>query len=506
MAPPQTQATCEYPMQYIIHLLEANEKSKHGGLLCLTMTENDSNIHTVKNSKNLKNSKGIKMENVISRQRGFELVNVDVTNHCNARCFFCFNDWKNFKPCNMSIEMFQKVLTLLPLMQSKDFLVSCWFEPTINPDFYEMLGLVPAEYKEKVYFTTNLVTAISDSDMEKMCAANVNHINISIETYDPENYVSITGVKKTHFFENLEKLAKYKEKYNMDIHAITMLTERNKEELPSLIKKTYDLLHPSLHEIRTPYYFEEETGTKEKLIDDMLTKKEIDAVRKEVDSFGYCHLHWDTVFTKEHFANMENNRQLHYKTQLEINYRLRVSADGTAKIGHQKRGKLIDLNTVDDLLPFMKKELAFLQIQDAEEWQIKGEKVHIKKGKSDARNVLDTIELYDDQFLALKGWDTEFSDPEKERIIYVEAGNKSKLYRIRNRQRHDVADAFGVPEYVNSGYFAFIDLQGIENKYFKIYTGIKTDKDVTLLHCIFEANKESASLADRIKMKIENRN
>ena len=429
---------------------------------------------------------------IVHGHKQFDLINADVTNHCNARCFFCFNDWDEFKPFNMDIPTFRNLLRLLPMMESKDFLISCWFEPTINPLFYDMLDLLPAEYRSKMYFTTNLVTKIDDPDIERMCRANVDHINISLETYDPEEYTFITGVKNTHFFENLEKIAAYGRQYGTDFHVITMLTKRNAPQFRELVERVHRELSPSVHEIRTPFFFVEQTASKPELVQELLTKDEIRAVREDVETLGYTHLYWDTRFTKENFQKLEKNPEPHRTASNRVHYQLRVNADGTARISNQKYGKLFDINA-PDLLDQMEKELIVLQAREAADYLVDDPQLSLETRRVESALSFDNVILYDRRFLFVRGWTLNEADQarekESERIAVLECDGRKIISKMRTERRKDIADFFRDPDMIDVGFTALFDLEGMQGKPFRIYSGYLYEKDhqAEILHQLYDS-------------------
>ena len=425
------------------------------------------------------------------RERLLEIINGDVTNHCNARCFFCFNDWDSFKPLNMSMETFENYLKLQPLMGGTDFMLSCWFEPTINPRFYDMLDLLPEEYKAKTYFTTNLVTKISEENIERMCRANVDHINISLETWDEDEYKSITGVENTHFFENVEKMAIYSKKYGTDLHVITMLTARNAGHFKELVQRVHDTLSPSLHEIRTPYFFIEDTENKEALMKDMLPRKEIDRIVEETNELGYGDLLlWDVRFSRESFESLEKNPQAHVDASNEIYYRLRVNADGKARIGNQKTGTLIDINEPGDLVARVKQELTVLQEKDVSMHQMSMVGLKKKTLQTEKPYWIDSLTIYDGRFLYIRGWDQAFdlaSKKKYERVALLECGREKRLVKLRKEYRKDVAEALQSKESDYCGYNGLIDLEGVADKRYTVKTGIIRGEELILIREIYRS-------------------
>lgn len=149
----------------------------------------------------------------------YVMVSHDITNHCNARCRFCFNDWEHLNPCNMSVEIFKLSRNIIPLTIKDGFLLSCLFEPTLNPEFPDILRMLPQQYKQHVFFTTNMARKLSDEELKLFLEANIDYFNISLETYNQDRYTMLSGIKNVFFMiiwivypllqENWVKLRKF---------------------------------------------------------------------------------------------------------------------------------------------------------------------------------------------------------------------------------------------------------------------------------------------------------
>lgn len=100
--------------------------------------------------------------NTLTKQYSF--ISADITSNCNLRCPYCVNDWGSIKGNTfMTKETFEKAIALLPLIKDDGcFRFSCIFEPTIHPEFTELLRMIPEKDRKKVFFTTNLAKRLSD--------------------------------------------------------------------------------------------------------------------------------------------------------------------------------------------------------------------------------------------------------------------------------------------------------------------------------------------------------
>ena len=141
--------------------------------------------------------------------RKFTAIASDITNHCNARCIFCFNKFDE-EGCDMSEKNFKKILQVLPFVNEKKsaFLFSCRFEPSLHPNFLSFLDIIPMQFRKKVFFTTNLVKYFDDKIFHMLANSNIDYINVSLETFNPELYEKLTSVKSTHFYGNLDRMIK----------------------------------------------------------------------------------------------------------------------------------------------------------------------------------------------------------------------------------------------------------------------------------------------------------
>jgi MoaA/NifB/PqqE/SkfB family radical SAM enzyme len=186
----------------------------------------------------------------------------------------------------MRKDIFIKSLQSIPF--SEKFLFSCLYEPTIHPQFFELLDILPVRYKNKIFFTTNLVKYLSDDELEKLACSKVDHINVSLETFDRDKYKILTSTDKSFFYENLERMTNIFSQYPLSpkIHFITMILRDNFEELIDIAKLAHDRFNPYLHEFRVPYFFYH--PGKEDIIRSLyLPKGELKAVISQLKSLGF---------------------------------------------------------------------------------------------------------------------------------------------------------------------------------------------------------------------------
>ena len=212
----------------------------------------------------------------------------DITSNCNLRCPFCVNDWGQVRGnINMSKEKFSELLVEAsrPEVEREGFFISCAFEPTLHPDLGELLEMIPVELKHKAFFSTNLSLHLSDDWIRQISTANINHVNVSLESLQPELYETLRrGAKYEVFADNLHRLSEaFKSQTGGPrLRFITMLLRQNVGELRELVTSCRDWFNAEAHEVRTPFQFSLGLMTQEFQDESILSHDEAQRVKREL--------------------------------------------------------------------------------------------------------------------------------------------------------------------------------------------------------------------------------
>jgi MoaA/NifB/PqqE/SkfB family radical SAM enzyme len=187
----------------------------------------------------------------------YEFVAADITSNCNLRCTFCINDFSRVRGNTFMKEAtFEKLLTLIPRVNGCNFFISCLFEPALHPLFVSFLERIPPEYRNKVFFTTNLSTKLSRQDLQRLSRVNIHHINISIDSLQRETFEKLRQKANfEHFIDNLRCLV---EVFSGAAHpprlrCTTMALKPNLDEIPRLVETCAQKYLAYTHEIRHVY-------------------------------------------------------------------------------------------------------------------------------------------------------------------------------------------------------------------------------------------------------------
>ena len=450
---------------------------------------------------------------VREEKKNYEFVSIDTASPCNARCIFCFNDWANIKGALMPPEVFEKTLPLLDMTGYDGFYVSCLFEPTLNPDFCRILGMIPESGRNKAFFTTNLVKKLSDEELTAFSKANLDHINISLETYDQTLYDRLTGTKGSHFYENLKRLGALAKENGMKLRLITMILKSNIDELPGLIKKAKEELSPVRHELRTPYYFKASKEQMDIAEEELLPRKELDEKgRALIEAAGGAdNIIIDLSNDLESFRKKRSEDFDTHITSAEerpgsANFRVRIESDGTGHFGHRAETKeLFDLHNIKEPKQYFSEALIRLQELEAANYFL-GELSEKKKslfsfGRKKEKDSpsfltlpveisenrypssLDEAVLYDGRFLHISGWEASSSKnnaaPE-ERLFLIKDKERFLAFRPFTVKRPDVASALSDESLETSGFYCVIDTKGLSRiEELSLYCAVKTQEKLT---------------------------
>lgn len=457
--------------------------------------------------------------NIESKTRKYDIISMDVACPCNARCVFCFNNWEKARAGKITPEQFLRIRELMPMAEDQSFYLSCLFEPTLNPDFGKILKMIPKEYKEKVFFTSNFVRHLSDEELKDIASANLTHLNISLETFQPELYDELTGTKQSHFYDNVDRLIPIAREYGLKIRFITMILSSNIDELPELVKTAHDKYAPYQHELRTPYFFEGDDKRIARMEQELLGRKDIDAVVERIQALGYDNLLFDTTLDKEmYFEQKEQSKKASMKKEQQIDatglpskqkngtneskferpsdydcsYLLRIDADGVGHLDEFNEKFYID--KIDDLPSYFQKELERVQATESDHYfastaglvkkniiqrllhkneidpfaplQGAGEYKDfvLTRTQKVAASYLDVSKLYDNRYLILQGWEDFTSASTSEflrKYILVEGNKGCALFHAPAIERKDVCQVLNREELEQCGFKTVIDLDKV---------------------------------------------
>ncbi len=282
----------------------------------------------------------------------FDVALVDVTDGCNLRCPFCYNDWSGPPGRTlMSEEHFRRVVEILPLFPVGGVALSCSYEPLLHPGFTGLLRTIPRRHRDRGYFSTNLALRLSGEVLEDLAGAPLHHINVSVESLTPGVYEATRrGGSLDRFLDNLRRLSRALHRHpdGPQLHIITMVCDLNHLEIPELVRRCREEFGAAYHELRP---FTRTASNREWIDGHALGQERWKALGEALDASGFSHV---SLLPLPSEADT-----VHYMELPETAF-VRIEADGTLRLGRNP-GMEAELTThldeVGALRPFLERWL-----------------------------------------------------------------------------------------------------------------------------------------------------
>jgi cyclic pyranopterin phosphate synthase len=118
---------------------------------------------------------------------------VSVTDRCNLHCTYCAGEGREFIP-HPDILRYEEILELMD-MATRLGVVKFRFtggEPFVRKDFADFMIAAAARFPGVDMCVTSNATLIGDH-VDRLAAAGIRRVNISLDTLDPAKFVQITG-------------------------------------------------------------------------------------------------------------------------------------------------------------------------------------------------------------------------------------------------------------------------------------------------------------------------
>lgn len=180
------------------------------------------------------NLKEIDEKKVILKSMPRRLV-FELTNLCNLNCIMCGRNARDFKPTIFSMEWFKYFEPMFDTIE--EVTLMGWGEPTMHPNFVEMLETIDRHSARK-YFCTNGMRL--DKLKEDLFKYHVDVFGVSVDGATPETNNRIRkGSDLNKIEENLTEIVKIKKERGLKypwINFVFCAMKSNLHELPDLVR------------------------------------------------------------------------------------------------------------------------------------------------------------------------------------------------------------------------------------------------------------------------------
>ncbi len=173
----------------------------------------------------------------------------ELTNACNLSCVMCGRNTADFKPTMFDMEIFR---SFEPIMDDvEEVTLMGWGEPTIHPNFIEMLEIIN-KHSARKYFCTN------GMNLKKIQNAifdyNVDVFGVSLDGATDETNSRIRrGSKIIQIVEDLKEIVRIKKERNLKypwINFVFCAMRSNIKELPALVRLAAEI---GIEEVKVVY-------------------------------------------------------------------------------------------------------------------------------------------------------------------------------------------------------------------------------------------------------------
>lgn len=166
-------------------------------------------------------------------------IEINLWKTCNHKCIFCMS-WltrfqvKWFEPKSQII---QELKTLSAAWYcSLGFL---WWEPTLHPDFVEIVTIAKDFWFTNIEVISNGSKLHDSNFLNKIIAAGITRISISLHSHDPKVETFFTGWATSAWKEKINAIALVNKAYhkwllNSEISINTVICQTNYKDLPKL--------------------------------------------------------------------------------------------------------------------------------------------------------------------------------------------------------------------------------------------------------------------------------
>lgn len=173
----------------------------------------------------------------------------ELTNACNLNCVMCGRNAANFKPTVFDMDVFKSFEPVMDI--AEEVTLMGWGEPTIHPNFIEMLEII-SRHSARKYFCTNGMNLkkIKDAIFEY----KVDVFAVSLDGATDETNARIRrGSKIKEITEDLKGIVKIKKERGLEypwINFVFCAMRSNLNELPGLVRLAAEI---GIEEVKAVY-------------------------------------------------------------------------------------------------------------------------------------------------------------------------------------------------------------------------------------------------------------
>ncbi len=173
----------------------------------------------------------------------------ELTNACNLNCVMCGRNAADFKPTMFNMDWFRYFEPMLDTVE--EVTLMGWGEPTMHPNFEEMLSIID-KHSARKYFCTNgmKLDKLKDAIFE-------NHVDVFAVSLDGDKAETNSRIRRGSDIEkicnSIADIVEEKKKRNLKypwINFVFCAMKSNIDELPGLVRRAHKI---GIEEVKVVY-------------------------------------------------------------------------------------------------------------------------------------------------------------------------------------------------------------------------------------------------------------
>lgn len=117
------------------------------------------------------------------------LLLIELTNRCNADCWYCGRNHRFREDCDMDFGLFKRIIDLCPF--TREVHPQLLGEPMLHPDFIDALSYIKKRGKRVILYTNGSLLDITMSEKLLGILGPDDEIKFSVDGFDKESYEKI---------------------------------------------------------------------------------------------------------------------------------------------------------------------------------------------------------------------------------------------------------------------------------------------------------------------------
>ncbi len=191
-----------------------------------------------------------RLRRVFHKPRPYRSIAIECTDRCNLLCVTCPRLSYDYKPRDLTMEAFTKLVPALKNYDNVD--LTGWGEPMLHKQVYDMIR-ISHEQGCTAGFITN-ATLLDDKRGRKLLEAEINWMFVSIDGADPGTFASIrVGGDLGKVINNVRHFVKLREEYRTPTYngpflsTTFTMSRANFEEVPEFVALASDVGFDQIH-------------------------------------------------------------------------------------------------------------------------------------------------------------------------------------------------------------------------------------------------------------------